>query len=89
MASASQPPNSTKKDRPCDSCRRRKSRCVIDANESACVLCKFHKQDCTFLANPVARKRKATDSDDAQGNNAKRRLAESHHVAQCSKIDNS
>lgn len=48
----------TRKDRPCDACRRRKSKCVIHKAQSACVLCKFHKQDCTFVQSPQPRKRK-------------------------------
>lgn len=48
----------TRKDRPCDACRRRKSKCVIHEAQSACVLCKFHKQDCTFVQSPQPRKRK-------------------------------
>ncbi|KAH7139222.1 nitrogen regulatory protein OTam [Dendryphion nanum] len=45
--------------RPCDACRRRKSRCEMDGTSGACVLCRFHKQACTYDAAPQARKRKA------------------------------
>jgi hypothetical protein len=49
----------TRSRRPCDSCRRRKSRCdVIDAGPP-CVLCRFHRQDCTFIEEPQPRKRRA------------------------------
>lgn len=47
-----------RKDRPCDACRRRKSRCVIQEGQSTCVLCQFHSQDCTFVQSPQPRKRK-------------------------------
>jgi hypothetical protein len=48
----------TRKDRPCDACRRRKSRCVINEGQTSCVLCQFHTQDCTFVQSPQPRKRK-------------------------------
>ncbi|KAK6541220.1 Fungal specific transcription factor [Orbilia ellipsospora] len=58
----------SRKDRPCDACRRRKSRCVMNEDSSICVLCQFHKQDCTFLQSPQPRKRRLpvtnTGSDD-------------------------
>lgn len=46
------------KDRPCDACRRRKTRCVKDDCQDKCVLCNFHHQECTYLHEPVARNRK-------------------------------
>ncbi|TID17471.1 nitrogen regulatory protein OTam [Venturia nashicola] len=47
-----------RRERPCDACRRRKSRCVIHEGAVLCVLCEFHKQDCTFVQDPQPRKRK-------------------------------
>lgn len=47
-----------RKDRPCDACRKRKSRCVINEGQTTCVLCQFHTQDCTFVQSPEPRKRK-------------------------------
>jgi hypothetical protein len=54
------------KERPCDACRRRKTRCVKETGEDKCVLCHFHSQQCTYLYEPVARnrKRKAQHSND-------------------------
>ncbi|QIW95419.1 hypothetical protein AMS68_000937 [Peltaster fructicola] len=46
-----------RRERPCDGCRRRKSKCVQQENRK-CVLCEFHKQDCTFIENAQPRKRK-------------------------------
>ncbi|KAL1310489.1 hypothetical protein AAFC00_000778 [Neodothiora populina] len=46
------------RDRPCDACRRRKTRCVKDEGREKCVLCNFHAQECTYLHEPVARNRK-------------------------------
>ncbi|KAH8732310.1 fungal-specific transcription factor domain-containing protein [Phaeosphaeriaceae sp. PMI808] len=45
--------------RPCDSCRRRKSRCEIADGTSPCLLCRFHRQECTFNEEPQPRKRRA------------------------------
>ncbi|KAF2743377.1 hypothetical protein M011DRAFT_521599 [Sporormia fimetaria CBS 119925] len=56
-ASASQ--TKTRARRPCDACRRRKSRCEVDSG-LPCVLCRFHHQECTFFEDPQPRKRKAT-----------------------------
>lgn len=48
----------SRKDRPCDACRRRKSRCVVNEGQTSCVLCQFHTQECTFVQSPQPRKRK-------------------------------
>lgn len=74
----------TRKDRPCDACRRRKSRCVIHEGQSSCVLCQFHTQDCTFVQSPQPRKRKLV-VDSKEDSVAKRRYAcKSDVAAQCS-----
>ncbi|KAK3720897.1 Fungal specific transcription factor [Vermiconidia calcicola] len=49
-----------RRERPCDGCRRRKSKCVLQ-EARRCVLCEFHKQDCTFVENAQPRKRKLDD----------------------------
>jgi hypothetical protein len=49
-------------DRPCDACRRRKSRCEINENAPTCVMCAFHHQECTFVEIPQPRKRKLNGS---------------------------
>ncbi|KAJ8100970.1 fungal-specific transcription factor domain-containing protein [Lipomyces tetrasporus] len=51
-------------DRPCDSCRRRKSRCVFSENDSVCFLCRFHNYECVFSENPAPRKRQRRNSAD-------------------------
>jgi hypothetical protein len=43
---------------PCDACRRRKSRCV-PTGATFCVLCEFHKQQCTFDQHHLPRKRRS------------------------------
>jgi hypothetical protein len=45
--------------RPCDPCRRRKSRCEIADGNPPCLLCRFHRQECTFNDDPQPRKRRA------------------------------
>ncbi|KAF2099619.1 nitrogen regulatory protein OTam [Rhizodiscina lignyota] len=52
----------TRRERPCDACRRRKSRCVIHEGAVLCVLCEFHRQECTFVQSPQPRKRKLPES---------------------------
>lgn len=62
-------PTIIRPDRPCDACRRRKSRCVINPDSASCVMCQFHKQACTFLEDAAPRRRKlanpVTNSDTA------------------------
>ncbi|KAF2730044.1 hypothetical protein EJ04DRAFT_568075 [Polyplosphaeria fusca] len=64
----------TRRERPCDACRRRKSRCVIHEGAVLCVLCDFHKQECTFVQSPLPRKRKVLDDGKKDSpNNQKKR----------------
>ncbi|KAK4504972.1 hypothetical protein PRZ48_002935 [Zasmidium cellare] len=46
-----------KRSRPCDACRRRKSKCVTEEGQTICVLCAFHNQECLYLEAPQPRKR--------------------------------
>lgn len=66
-----------RKERPCDACRRRKSRCVTNDGADKCVLCQFHSQECTFLQSPQPRKRPLRDAgstnSDGGGGNVKKR----------------
>ena len=59
----------TKRTRPCDTCRRRKTKCYTDEKESACVLCKFHGQQCTYERSSgyTSRKRPASQSVRSDG----------------------
>ena len=63
----------SRRERPCDACRRRKSRCVIKEASTICVLCEFHKQDCTFVQEPQPRKRKVPAAGDSKDANPKKR----------------
>ena len=71
-----QPPSASKRERPCDACRRRKSRCEVREG-LVCVLCQFHKQDCTFLQDPQPRKRKVVPEIERQDVSPKRRCVSS------------
>lgn len=64
-----------RKDRPCDACRRRKSRCVMKEGQSICVLCQFHTQECTFVQSPQPRKRKL-NTEGKEESSAKRRYVQ-------------
>ena len=57
----SAPAARSRKERPCDGCRRRKSKCVLQESQR-CVLCEFHKQECTFVENAQPRKRKLDEN---------------------------
>ena len=52
------------RNRPCDACRRRKSRCVLNDGAARCVLCEFHAQECTFVERIPPRKRRYTGCED-------------------------
>ncbi|KAI9714202.1 MAG: hypothetical protein M1812_006423 [Candelaria pacifica] len=56
----------SRRDRPCDACRRRKSRCVIGDGVASCTLCDFHKQECTFVQSPQPRKRTLNSDEKAE-----------------------
>ncbi|EXJ74359.1 uncharacterized protein A1O5_02655 [Cladophialophora psammophila CBS 110553] len=56
MASSSRP------DRPCDACRKRKIRCWVSDSGRDCALCRSHGQQCTFIEAPPKKKRKQTDA---------------------------
>jgi len=41
--------------RPCDACRRKKTRCVVKDAADVCVLCEMRSITCTFEADPPVR----------------------------------
>jgi len=63
MAAAATNGTKGRRDRPCDACRRRKSRCVMNEGAEICVLCNFHSQECTFVQSPQPRKRRLASSN--------------------------
>lgn len=53
--------------RPCDDCRRRKSKCVRILDDSTCLACKGRSQKCTFVEEPRRRKiRKMSETEVSQ-----------------------
>jgi hypothetical protein len=61
MASVEAPPPRkyrSRKEKPCDNCRRRRVCCVRDA-EGDCALCNRRSIPCTFSSEPSPRKRRA------------------------------
>jgi hypothetical protein len=58
------PPRS-RKNRPCDRCRKSKSRCAIGASGPPCSQCSETRKDCTFeLAPPVRKPRLQSTAED-------------------------
>lgn len=58
LAAETNPGNTAKKSRPCDSCRKRKARCImLPSDTGRCLHCEVKKQPCTFLEAPVRRNR--------------------------------
>lgn len=69
-------------ERPCDTCRKRKSRCVIKPGSATCILCEFHNQACTFSEQPIPRgKRKSAIPDPSHGSK-RRSISERTRVDQ-------
>lgn len=56
--------NMEKQRRPCDQCRRRKTKCVIVPNTNNCVQCEAKQLTCTYMSQAV--KRKPIDMDSTQ-----------------------
>ncbi|RDW87826.1 hypothetical protein BP5796_03520 [Coleophoma crateriformis] len=52
-----------RRDRPCDACRRRKSRCIMLQDATVCIMCQSRSEECTFVENPQRRKRRKLDTD--------------------------
>ncbi|KAK6004836.1 hypothetical protein QM012_007615 [Aureobasidium pullulans] len=56
----------SKRTRPCDACRKRKTRCHTEAPATSCVLCQFHGQPCTYEQTPRPRKRTTSSAENSQ-----------------------
>ncbi|KAK5124103.1 hypothetical protein LTR85_001806 [Meristemomyces frigidus] len=77
----SAPAARSRKERPCDGCRKRKSKCVLQESRR-CMLCEFHKQDCTFVEKAQPRKRKlSSDGTAGEGTPAKKSPVVHHATA--------
>ena len=50
---------------------------MIHEGAALCVLCEFHKQECTFVQSPLPRKRKVVDGEKKDSpNNTKKRYVQ-------------
>lgn len=48
-----------RRERPCDACRKRKSKCVTnEGQKNVCAACGVHGQECTYIEDPQPRKRR-------------------------------
>ncbi|ODV78204.1 uncharacterized protein CANTADRAFT_7654 [Suhomyces tanzawaensis NRRL Y-17324] len=63
MSPLSMNTKATKHRRPCDHCRRRKTKCVIIPNTNNCVQCEAKSLTCTYTSQAVKRKAIETDFD--------------------------
>ncbi|MCJ1313057.1 hypothetical protein MMC25_006733 [Agyrium rufum] len=61
-----------RRERPCDACRRRKSKCVVTDGRNPCAACAIHNQECTYVEDPQPRKRKV-EGQNSEENSGKRR----------------
>ncbi|KAK4175823.1 fungal-specific transcription factor domain-containing protein [Triangularia setosa] len=52
------PRPSSRPERPCDTCRKRKSKCAKAPGQERCVLCTFHGRDCTYQDEPQLRRKR-------------------------------
>ncbi|KAF2087637.1 hypothetical protein K490DRAFT_41715 [Saccharata proteae CBS 121410] len=57
----------SRKQRPCDACRRRKICCVREPNDAACSLCKMQKLPCQYESMPNPRRRGQIDVGPSKG----------------------
>lgn len=51
-----------RRERPCDACRKRKSKCVVTEASKVCAACSLHGQECTYIEDPQPRKRRLDSS---------------------------
>ncbi|KAK0705754.1 fungal-specific transcription factor domain-containing protein [Apiosordaria backusii] len=59
-------------ERPCDTCRRRKSKCAKSPDQERCVLCVFHDRDCTYRDAPQLRRKRDPETIDGNKPSHKR-----------------
>ncbi|KAI5360092.1 hypothetical protein Slin15195_G119540 [Septoria linicola] len=52
----------SRKERPCDACRRRKVCCIREPGDDACSLCRMQSQICSYDQGPTPRRRRPVTS---------------------------
>jgi hypothetical protein len=55
----------SKRQRPCDLCRSRKTQCKISSFNAACELCMRLERNCTFVLQPLRKKRRQSETENA------------------------
>lgn len=81
MGGGKGPSSRGRRERPCDACRKRKSKCVITDGQKSCAACGLHGQKCTYIEDPQPRKRRL-DSDAKDSDGPKRRSALSYSITE-------
>ena len=70
-----------KRERPCDACRKRKSKCVVTEGKKTCAACGAHGQECTYVEDPQPRKRPVDNDANHTDPTTKRRQVVRFRVA--------
>lgn len=82
--------NRGRRDRPCDACRRRKTRCAMEDGGQICSLCRMQGQTCTFVENPLPRKRRSiSGAPDAEDVKRRQVTVESRSIRSISRLTSS
>jgi hypothetical protein len=58
-------PYRSRKDRPCDRCRRRKQRCIVFDKTEKCLHCNLSSAECTYNAKDTSKASQASSSSSA------------------------
>ena len=59
----------SKKQRPCDLCRTRKTQCKIQEKDTPCEPCRKLRRQCTFVLEPLKRKYRVYGNESTDVNN--------------------
>ncbi|OKL56484.1 hypothetical protein UA08_08359 [Talaromyces atroroseus] len=59
-------PYRSKKRKPCDACRRRRTGCLVEEGQQTCSLCRHRGLTCTFLSAPPKKKRRRSLSHEQE-----------------------
>ncbi|KAM3420876.1 hypothetical protein BST61_g4113 [Cercospora zeina] len=58
----------SRKQRPCDACRRRKVCCIREPGDAACSLCRMQSQTCSYNLGPTPRRRRPAEISQSNPN---------------------
>ncbi|KAG7736157.1 hypothetical protein KL923_004866 [Ogataea haglerorum] len=54
----------SKKNRPCDLCRKKRMACLREDNMTRCLPCELRKLDCTYVLEPVKKRKRSNETAD-------------------------